>query len=305
MNDQPHRIAPGSGLYVGKIAHQRFSPKKHAFSYRVWHLLLDVDDLWRLHEKVDGFKHNRKAPVEFRDTDHFGPAARPVKDKLRDFLAGQGRELPGGRVLVLTYPRVHGYVFNPVSFWFCHDEAGQLAMVVSEVNNTFGDSYSYILDELEPDGADTYRARARKVLHVSPFLPVEDHEYTFTIRPPRAEPGTDVGVILDVADPDGEMVLSAALEEERQPLTTQTLRRARRTHPLITLRTVAAIHWQAAKIWTGRKARFRKRPEALPNGYPPVDLSPRATEGAPDGSGEAAGSEAGTKVTGGEVVEAA
>lgn len=268
MTDNPHRIAPGSGLYVGRVAHQRFFPKKHSLSYRVWHLLLDVDDLWRLHEKVDGFKYNRKAKVEFRDTDHFGPAARPVKEKLRDFLAGQDRELPGGRVLVLTYPRVNGYVFNPVSFWFCHDEAGELTMVVSEVNNTFGDSYSYILDELEPIGGDEVRARARKVLHVSPFLPIEDHEYTFTIRPPRAEPGTDVAVVLDVADPDGALILSAALDEERLPLTSDSLRRARRTHPLITIRTVVAIHWQAAKIKLGGKATFHKRPEAQPNGYP-------------------------------------
>ncbi len=271
------RIAPGSGLYLGKVAHQRFFPKKHDLSYRVWHLLIDVDDLWRLHEKVDGFKHNRKAPVEFRDTDHFGPQARPVKDKLRDFLAGQGRVLPAGRVLVLTYPRVHGYVFNPVSFWFCHDEDGELAMIVSEVNNTFGDSYSYILDDLEPLEGDKVRARARKVLHVSPFLPVEDHEYTFTIRPPQAEPGTGLAVQLDVDDPSGDRILSATLVEKRHELTAATLRRARRTHPLITIRTVASIHWQAVKIWAGRKATFHKRPEPSPNGYPAETAEQSAT----------------------------
>ncbi len=263
-----HRIAPGSALYVGKVSHRRFSPKKHALSYRVWHLLLDVDDLWRLDEKVDGFRHNRRAAVEFRDSDHFGPEERSVRGKLADLLAAQGRELPGGRVLVLTYPRVHGHVFNPVSFWFCHDEAGRLALVVAEVNNTFGDSYSYVLDELERLEGDKVRARARKVLHVSPFLPIDDHEYTFTIRPPSAKPGSGLAVQLDVHGPDGERVLDATLVEQREELTAKTLRRARWTHPLVTLRTVAAIHWHAARIWVRRKATFHRRPEPSPNGYP-------------------------------------
>ncbi len=279
------RLAPGTALYVGTIRHRRLRPRKHRLQYRVWHLLLDVDQVHRLHEDVKGFGHNRRAIVEFRDTDHFGPVDRPVREKLEDFLAGRGIELPAGRVLVLTYPRVLGHVFNPVSFWYCHDQSGRLALVVAEVNNTFGDSYSYVLEDLRDNGGGALVGEADKALHVSPFLPRDDHRYRFTLRPPTNAIGQTLAVQLDVHEPHGGRILDATLVEQRVALTTRSLRRVLWTHPLLTLHTVAAIHWQALRIWLGRKARFHRRPDPLPNGYPDAGASREArAEGSPDPS---------------------
>lgn len=281
-----------SGLYVGKVRHRRYRPKEHELSYRVWHLLLDLDELDDLNRDVRGFGRNRRALVEFRDADHFDPSPggfsgfgaranrrgrgdqRPVRDKLRSLLAARDVELPDGPVQVLTYPRVLGFTFNPVSFWYCHDRDGALQVIVAEVNNTFGDAWSYVLTDLEPIPGGGIRAHAQKVLHVSPFLPIEDHEYTFTIRPPVAADGSRQAVHMDVLAPDPDVaeltkILDATLVESREPLTSRSLLRAFVTHPLVTLHTVIGIHWQAAKLWFGRKARFHGRPEPTP--WPGVD----------------------------------
>lgn len=252
--------ARNSALYVGRVRHRRVRPKPHDLGYRVWHVLVDVDELADLDRDVRGFGHNRRSLVEFRDADHFGEGPGSVREKLGDLLAARGVDLPDGRVTVLTYPRVLGFVFNPVSFWFCHDRSGDLALVVAEVNNTFGDSWSYVLDELEPIAGGGVTARATKVLHVSPFLPVDDHEYRFTIRPPVAVEGSRQAVHMDVLDVEGR-ILDATLVETRRALTSSSLLRVFLSHPLVTLHTVVGIHWQAAKIFLRRKARFHRRPD--------------------------------------------
>lgn len=257
----------GSSVLVGEIRHRRVRPKPHAFTYDMWHVLLDLDDLERLDREVTGFAYNRRAVVSLRDTDHLGDAALPLREKLRRFLAGQGVALPGGRVLLQASPRVLGYAFNPVSWFWCHDEDGDLALVVAEVNNTFGDTHCYVLDDLEWTGEHRVVAHDRKVFHVSPFMDIDDHDYRFVFRPPSLDgaSGERVAVHMDVSDADGHL-FDATVGQQRIPLTTGSLWRQLLRMPWVTVKTIVAIHWEALFIWR-RKAAFRRRPEPPDTGF--------------------------------------
>lgn len=242
-----------SALYVGDVRHRRARPRVNAFRYRTYHALLDVDELPRLDREVRGFGYNRRAITGFRDDDHLGPASLPVREKLERWVQTQGVEFPTGPIRVLTNLRVLGHVFDPVSWWFCHHPDGELAMVVAEVNNTFGESHCYLLDRLEHRANGSVRAHTAKRFHVSPFLPVEGLSYRFTFVS-RAEAIT---AHMDVFDADGK-VLDATQSGTRVELTSRSLARTLLTHPLMTLRTVVLIHRQALRLVSKRVPFFRK-----------------------------------------------
>jgi DUF1365 family protein len=278
--------APASALYVGDVRHRRHRPQVNAFRYRTYHVLLDVDELPRLDRDVRGFGHNRRALTGFRDTDHLGPAPLPVRDKLARWLQAQDVTLPAGPVRVLTNLRVFGHVFDPVSWWFCHHADGELALVVAEVNNTFGESYCYLLDRLEHRADGTVRAHSAKRFHVSPFLPVEGLAYRFTFA---SRPGA-LMAHMDVFDGDGKL-FDATQSGTRVPLTSRTLARTLVTHPLMTLRTVALIHLQAVRLLIKRVPFFRK-PDPPDDGYlrPARTADARSGRPAPEG-GQAVGAQ--------------
>jgi DUF1365 family protein len=272
--------ASASALYVGTVRHRRHRPAVNAFRYGVYHVLIDVDELPRLDAEVRGFGYRRAALTSFHDTDHFGPSDRPVREKLAAWLDHEhGRVLPHGPVRVLTNLRVLGFVFNPVSWWFCHHDDGELAFVVAEVNNTFGESHSYLLDDLERRADGTVRAHGRKVLHVSPFLRTDGYDYRFTFRPPRLAAGEQVVAHIDVHDGHGR-VLDATQTERRVALTTTNLRRALWRYPLVTVRTVVLIHRQALRLWR-RRVPFVSKPTPPPDGYAPAIPAPEHTEPVP------------------------
>lgn len=251
----------GSSLVVGWTRHRRRREVERTFRYRTFHALLDVADLHRLDREVRGFGYRRSAPVRFRDRDHLGAGDTPVLAKLARWLTSQGSELPAGRTLVLANLRVAGHVFDPVSWWFCHHEDGRLALVVAEVRNTFGESYWYLLDDLEHRDAGVVRARAAKRFHVSPFLPIEglDYAFTFVLRPDR------VTAHIDVRD-GTEPVLDATQTGRPVPLTSASLARVVAANPLLPLRTVALIHLQALRL-AGRRVRFHRKPEPPAGGF--------------------------------------
>lgn len=264
----------GSSILTGTVRHRRDRPRQHHFTYDMWHVLLDVDELPRLDREVTAFTYNRRGLASFRDTDHLGPVDLPVREKLRRFLAGQGVELPAGRVLLQTSLRVLGHTFNPVSWFWCHDDVGDLQLVVAEVNNTFGDTHCYVLDELEWTGEHRVVAHDRKVLHVSPFMAIEGHDYRFVFRPPSllGAPGERVAVHMDVSDQDGHL-FDATVGQRRAPLTTRSLWRQLLRMPWVTFKTVVAIHWEALFILGRRKARFRRRPEPPDTGFDAITRS--------------------------------
>jgi uncharacterized protein len=255
-----------SQLLVGTVAHRRHRPRPNAFRYRVWHLLVDVDEVADL--GVPGFGFDRPAPIALRSTDHFGSERAPLRTKVAAWVAGQGAILPAGRLLLVAYPRVVGHVFNPVSWWFAFHPDGRLGLVIAEVRNTFGDWHAYLLDDLETDGG-WVRVRTPKLFHVSPFLPVDGLTYRFAFRAPTAAGDPDERMVarLEVHDREG-VVLDATQAQTAEPLTGRSLLRANLKYPLVTLRTIYLIHRQAVRLWW-RRTPFHRRPAPPPTGLEP------------------------------------
>ena len=240
----------GSALYLGTVRHRRSAAPRHDFAYRVWYALLDLDELPKTAARSRWFSHNRFNLTGFDDRDHMGPTREPVRRKLDRWLRTKGIETEIFRVSVLTHLRVLGYVFNPVSFYFCRDRNDSLRHVVAEVNNTFGETYCYLLSA----EGDVAREEREKVFHVSPFQPV-DGRYRFRVR----APGDTLSARIDVVR-DGEQVLSTALSGSRHPLTDGSLFRTVVRHPHTGLRTLALIHYQALRLWL-KRAQYFPKPE--------------------------------------------
>ena len=174
----------GSALYFGQVMHQRLGKLSYRFVYRVFSLYLDIDELPALHRRLRFFSHNRFNLFSLRDSDHGPRDGSPLRPWLERLLAARGISLDGGRVYLLCFPRVLGYVFNPMCVWYCHHSDGSLRAIVCEVRNTFGGMHHYVLTA---DGKPMeWRAeyRARKVFHVSPFIQPEA-EYRFHFLEPQ------------------------------------------------------------------------------------------------------------------------
>lgn len=240
---------------AGHTWHGRKGGIENAFRYGVDYVLLDTE---QAQDAPALFGRNRGNLTSVWDSDHGGP---PKQGRgapwVRDVLAANGIEAPA-RIDLLTQPRVLGHVFNPVSFWLCHDADGGLRVVIAEVTNTFGDRHSYLVhrDDLEPIRPDD-RMRATKLMHVSPFQPVEGgYEFRFDITPDR------IGIWIDYTGGNGGVI--ATLVGSRKPLTNAGILKATLRRPFGSRRVLALIHWQALKLWW-KGAAYRPRPE------PPVE----------------------------------
>lgn len=245
-----------SAIYRGTVRHRRFAAPEHAFATPIFQVWLDLDELGRLHRETRGFSHNRFNLASFDDRDHLGTARLPVREKLARFLARHGLTLPSGPVRVLTGLRVLGYVFNPVSFFHCYQADERLALVVAEVNNTFGETHCYVLDHLDPVGG-AVRAEAEKVFHVSPFQGMQAR-YRFIL----GRPAETLVVHIDDEGPDGRL-LDATLTLRRHPFTSGELARALARYPLMPSQVITLIHWHALRLWR-KKAPFHRKPTPPP-----------------------------------------
>jgi DUF1365 family protein len=230
-----------SGLFVGTLRHRRFTPVPHAFTYPLFMALLDIDRVPSLMQVSRLTSHNRWNWASFDDRDHLGDPTRTLRARLSEDAARHGINLPGGPIFLLTHLRYLGYCFNPVSFFYCCDDAGRLQTVLAEVRNTFGGAHNYWL---RPDAASrTFRAATEKSLYVSPFMPV-DMDYTFAITPPA---GRLVAHMASVRA--GSVCFDATLSLERRPWSAVEIRRALVRHPAMTARVMVGIHWQALRLW--------------------------------------------------------
>lgn len=237
--------------------HLRQYPVRYRFLYRVFYLLLDIDRLPQIAARLRFFSHNRWNLLGFHDRDHGpcdGTALRPWLERL---LGEKGIELEGGRIRLLCMPRIVGYVFNPISLFYCEHRDGSLRAILCEVRNTFGERHCYLLSrDGIPMGYDAPH-RKTKIFHVSPLIGMGG-EYRFRFSAPAARFRVLIRLFQQQAG-QTRLLMAASLQGQRRPLTDGALLRQLVQMPLMTFRVVAAIHWQALKIWL-RGASFFSKP---------------------------------------------
>ncbi len=236
-------------LYVGVVTHARTHEARHAFAYGLYMHLFDVDALPSLNARFRLLGYNRRRLVGVHDADHFD--GRPIAEAVRREVERAGRPWPGGRVLMLAQARVFGYVFNPITVYYCFDREETLDTVVAEVHNTFGERHVYVL---RPDEG---RAAAKKVFHVSPFFSL-DGTYAFTLPVPDTH--LDLAIDLEVG---GVRQLAARLHLARRPLSDGSLARMLLRYPAMTMQVIGAIHVEALRLWW-KGLRYRPKPAYAP-----------------------------------------
>ncbi len=252
---------PRAWLYSGQVMHRRFSPAAHGFRHRLFFLRLRIDGPavalpWLC-------SRNRWNLCSFHDADHGPRDGSALEPWIRAQLARHGLDCADGAIWLQTFPRVLGYVFNPVSFWLCHDRAGALRAVLAEVSNTFGEHHNYLLahEDARPIAAGDW-LEARKVFHVSPFFPVSGG-YRFRF----SDAGERCNFRIDYEDAQGHRLVTA-IGGRARPLTAAGIGGALLRHPALTLGVMLRIHYHALRLWL-------KRVPFFPKPLPPVEETTR------------------------------
>ena len=240
----------------GQVRHTRVRPTRHAFSYDTFFLLLPLRSLRAHPESAGALAFNRRGALSFHETDHGD--GRNVQDGgalawLDALLQAEGIDDATGEVWLHCYPRVWGYTFKPVSFWYCHRPDDSLRAIVVEVNNTFGERHCYLLDNPRYG----VELQAQKVFHVSPFCSVTGR-YRFRFVRTHKDDRDRTVVRIDHDDEDGPLLLTS-VSGDLLPVSPQTVRRALWGYPVMTLAVMARIHWQALRLWT-KRVRFHSKP---------------------------------------------
>lgn len=257
-----------SRLYECRVMHHRLRPRRHRFDYRVFMLALDLDELDAVHQRHGLFSVNRANLFCIREDDYLPPneqvhnpsrvgadatalAPASLKERVQVVLARHGINGAVGRVELITFPRVLGYSFNPVSFYFCWDDAGRPQAAIAEVTNTFREVKPYVLP------ADTWQSGAFRLcvpkhFYVSPFSDV-DVAFDFTLRPPAER----MAIAIDDREA-GDRSLVTTLTGRARPLSDRALAWCAIRYPLLTAQVIARIHWHALRLWLKRVPWFAK-----------------------------------------------
>lgn len=262
-------MRPCSALYVGSVMHRRMRPRTHNFRYRVFWLLIDIDELPVLSDRLRWFSHNQLNLFSFHDSDHGDGTATPLRVQIERQLMEAGVEPDGVSIRLLCMPRTLGYCFNPLSIFFCYRSDGTLAAIVYQVHNTFAERHSYVIRV--NDGGRPLHQHCRKLFYVSPFLDM-GLRYDFRVTAP------DERVVVGIRASNAEgTVLSAVLAGTREPLTDRNLRRVFLRIPAITLKVTAAIHWEALRLWA-KRIRLYRRPAPPEHATTIVPTTPAALD---------------------------
>ncbi|MFZ5693458.1 MAG: DUF1365 domain-containing protein [Pseudomonadota bacterium] len=231
-----------SCLYAGTVMHRRFRPKRHVLRYRVFWLLLDLDEIGLLSRTLRLLRFERAGLASFFRSDHGDGSARPLRTQIEAQLAAAGIDFDGGPIRLLCMPRIFGYGFNPLSVYFCYRRDGVPAALIYQVHNTFGQRHSYVARIASSDGG-VVEQDGDKRFYVSPFMAM-DMRYLFRV----GLPGERISVTIRNVDADGP-ILAAALSGTRKALNDRTLALALLKYPLMTLKVIVAIHWHALRLW--------------------------------------------------------
>lgn len=245
--------SPSGHIYDGHVLHMRLIPRRHRFRYRVFSLLLDIDRLDALAAGSRLFSHNRFGIVSFHDRDHGPRDGAPLRPWVEAELDRHGLPKPA-RIDILCFPRMWGFVFNPLSVYYCRDAGGDLQSLIYEVKNTFGGQTAYV-HAADPAEGGAIRHSQRKEMYVSPFIGM-DQTYRFDVT----EPGDRLALRIRQAGPEGETLI-AAITGRESAFGDRALLRAVLGHPLMTLKVIAAIHWEALRL-TLKGVRVARAPGA-------------------------------------------
>lgn len=244
-----------SRLYEGAVTHARMKPVTNRFSYGLYYVYVDLAELDDLDASLARFGHNRRATFSVWDVDHGPRDGSPLRPWIDALLAQAGIDLAGGRVCLLTFPRVMGFRFYPVSFWYCFGADGAARAVLAEVQNTYRDHHNYLIHDHGRPLDFRARAEHTKAFFVSPFVRLEDVRYEFHF----SEPGEKLTAsITDFVD--GERLLTASIALHALPLSDDTIAAALRKMGPMSARALVLIHWQALRLLAKRVPFFPHTP---------------------------------------------
>ena len=243
-----------SKIYSGQVIHTRFKPKKHNFKYKVFSLLIDLDEIKEINNNLNLFSYNRFNLISFFDKDHGNRDGGNIKEWVRKNLIKKNIKFHSLRVEILCYPRILGYVFNPLSILYVYNEKNELISIFYEVKNTFGEQHTYIF---ETKDQKLIKNKCDKKFYVSPFIDMEC-EYNFSVT----KPGDSISVIINQHDKEGKL-LFASQDGKRQDLTSKNLIVNYLKHPLMTFKVIVAIHYEAFKLWFKKVKLVKKKINVL------------------------------------------
>lgn len=234
-------MTPSSCLYIGQVVHRRLLPRKHHLRYRAFWMLLDLDEIDSLSRHLKIFSLNRFNLASFHDADHGDGSDVSLREQTHALLRRAGCEAGRLTIKLLCMPRILGYGFNPLSVYFCIKRNGLLEAIVYEVHNTFGERHSYVIP-VHGAATDIIEQHCPKAFYVSPFLGM-DMSYGFRVRPPAAQVEVSIH-----GKEGGKTVITASLSGTRREFTDGALIRAFASHPLLTWKVIAGIHWHALRM---------------------------------------------------------
>ena len=227
-------------IYNGKVIHRRFKPKEHYFKYSVFSLLIDIDELEIIENTIKIFSHNKFNIISFFDKDHGPRDGTSVKEWVIKNLKDIGIENHKIQIKLLCYPRIFGYVFNPLSVFFIYDESSRLIAILYEVKNTFGEQHTYIF---KTEDEKVIINDCSKKFHVSPFIEI-DCTYFFKILSPE----NSLSIVINQSDDKGKL-LYASQDGKKKDLNSKNLIFSYLSHPLMSFKVIGAIHFEALKLW--------------------------------------------------------
>ena len=231
-----------SSIYIGNVIHKRFKPKIHFFKYKVFSILLDISEIDILDKSLKIFSYNKFNIVSFYDADHGPRDGTSIKEWVIKNLNDNRINTENIKIKLLCYPRIFGYVFNPLSVFFIYNKNSELISILYEVKNTFGEQHTYVFKTKENE--NYIKHTCKKKFHVSPFIEM-DCTYFFKIL----KPSEKISVIIDQYDEEGKL-LYASQDGDRIELNNKNLVLSYLRHPLMTFKIIVAIHFEAFKLWT-------------------------------------------------------